>query len=248
MRRMGPREGGASARRAQQRGAATRQKILEAALRAFAAHGYEGAMTREIAAAAGVHQPVINYHFDGKEGLWRAAIDFAFGELRDTFAARLREVGNDDPEATLRALLRDFVLFNARHPEFPRVLVHAASAPTPRLKWIVDRHLRPMFESVTAQIERARSAGHWPTIAAASFYHIMNGAATSIFVIAPAVAMASGIDPLSEENSLAHADAVAELFFPNARAETKRKRSGGARGHSRRAARAGESRDRRRGR
>jgi len=243
---MVPREGGASARRAQQRGEATRQKILKAALRAFASHGYEGAMTREIAAAAGVHQPVINYHFEGKEGLWRAAIDYAFAELRDSFATRLREVGSDDPEETMRALLRDFVLFNARHPEFPRVLVHAASAPAPRLRWIVDRHLRPMFESVTKQIERARGAGPWSAIPAASFYHIMNGAATSIFVIAPAVTMASGVNPLSEKNSVAHADAVVEIFFPTSRAAPKRKRSGPARGHSRRPGGAGSSRDRRR--
>ena len=57
------------------------EALLDAALHEFAAHGFDGASTRAIATRAGVHQPQINYHFDSKEALWRAAVDHLFARL-----------------------------------------------------------------------------------------------------------------------------------------------------------------------
>src|ERR1700743_3619510 len=48
-----------------------RNAIVEAALTVFAAEGFHGAGTRQIAQAAGVSQPLLNHHFGGKEALWR---------------------------------------------------------------------------------------------------------------------------------------------------------------------------------
>lgn len=55
-----------------ERGAAaerTRERILRAAVEEFGAKGYAGARTASIAAAAGVNQQLISYHFGGKQGL-----------------------------------------------------------------------------------------------------------------------------------------------------------------------------------
>src|SRR5258707_15692483 len=49
----------------------SRNAIVEAALAVFAAEGFHGAGTRQIAQAAGVSQPLLNHHFGGKEALWR---------------------------------------------------------------------------------------------------------------------------------------------------------------------------------
>jgi AcrR family transcriptional regulator len=48
--------------RSQQR-EATRERIVEAALEAFAEKGFHGASTRDIALRAGTHQGLITYHF-----------------------------------------------------------------------------------------------------------------------------------------------------------------------------------------
>lgn len=48
--------------------------MLEAATAAFAAHGYEGASIRGIAASARANQAAISYHFGGKEGLYREVL------------------------------------------------------------------------------------------------------------------------------------------------------------------------------
>lgn len=60
---------------------ATRQKLLKAAVKIFAAHGYEGATTRAIAEEAGVAEALIQRYFNGKQGLLIASMhDFAAGE------------------------------------------------------------------------------------------------------------------------------------------------------------------------
>jgi AcrR family transcriptional regulator len=59
-----------------QRGEETRERIVEAALGVFGERGYEGASTREIAAAAGVNAPALQYYFDNKEGVYVACIEY----------------------------------------------------------------------------------------------------------------------------------------------------------------------------
>jgi AcrR family transcriptional regulator len=56
---------------------ATRAAILLSARKAFAAHGYEGAGVREIAAKAGVTAMLVNRYFGSKEQLFSEAIDDA---------------------------------------------------------------------------------------------------------------------------------------------------------------------------
>jgi AcrR family transcriptional regulator len=58
-----------------QRGEETRERIVEAALAIFGEKGYEGASTREIAAAAGVNAPALQYYFDNKEGVYFACAE-----------------------------------------------------------------------------------------------------------------------------------------------------------------------------
>lgn len=54
------------------KGEEARQRILDAALAAFGAHGFKGATTRQIAEEAGVNLPALQYYFGDKEGLYRA--------------------------------------------------------------------------------------------------------------------------------------------------------------------------------
>ncbi|KWV91067.1 TetR family transcriptional regulator [Erythrobacter sp. YT30] len=50
-----------------------RERLIEVAIRQFGELGFDGASTREIAAAADTTMSNITYHFGGKEGLYRAA-------------------------------------------------------------------------------------------------------------------------------------------------------------------------------
>lgn len=58
-----------------QRGESTRAAILMAAVEVFGRRGYEGASTRDIAKAAEVNAPAIQYYFDSKEGVYLQCVE-----------------------------------------------------------------------------------------------------------------------------------------------------------------------------
>lgn len=59
----------------------TRDRLLRAAAMAFAEHGYDGASTRDICAAAGANLAAIHYHFGDKQALYRAVLDEPLRQL-----------------------------------------------------------------------------------------------------------------------------------------------------------------------
>ena len=56
-------------------GARTKERILECALPLFAEHGFAGTSIRMISSAASVNVATLAYHFEGKEGLYRATVE-----------------------------------------------------------------------------------------------------------------------------------------------------------------------------
>lgn len=84
------------------RGEETRARIIAAAMQLFGEKGYEAASTRDIAAAAGVNAPALQYYFDNKEGVFRACIEYIANRAWETLsdvvieAERLIAEGADD--------------------------------------------------------------------------------------------------------------------------------------------------------
>ncbi len=59
----------------------TKDRILDAAVRCFAAGGFAATTTRQLAAEAGVNIATLAYHFGGKEKLYKACIRRQFDNL-----------------------------------------------------------------------------------------------------------------------------------------------------------------------
>src|SRR5215211_7642688 len=62
---------------------ANRARILQAAIREFAAHGFKGASMDAIAARTHTTRALINYYFGGKKKLYLAVLEHVYGEIRD---------------------------------------------------------------------------------------------------------------------------------------------------------------------
>lgn len=88
---------------------ATRERLLEAAVRRFAEQGYERTSIRELTAEAGCNVAAVNYHFGGKETLYREAFRRLLTELRDHRIRRIRErMASAGEGATLETFLEAF--------------------------------------------------------------------------------------------------------------------------------------------
>jgi AcrR family transcriptional regulator len=84
----------------------TRERILKAAERLFAERGYDGTSIRTIVAKAKVNQAAINYHFDGKDGLYREVLHVAFRALTEDQLAHGEEIKTLSKEAALAEFVR----------------------------------------------------------------------------------------------------------------------------------------------
>src|SRR5690242_8743292 len=91
---------------------ATRERILAAALDLFSELSFAGATMRDIAAQAGVTQPLVNYHFSSKDELWRAAVEGIFAELNDALTARATGLRGVDELTVAKLLVREFIYFS----------------------------------------------------------------------------------------------------------------------------------------
>lgn len=195
-------------------GGDTGERILRAALASFTEKGFDGATTREIASRAGVTLGLLQYHFGGKSALWRAAVDRAFAELRAGLEAALNDPGPADPRERLRRLIRGHVRFVARSPEFVRLMHEEGKRGGPRMRWLVDRHVRPLYEALLPVIESAQQEGVLPGgIAPFHFFYILAGSVGVIFHQAEECRRLAGIDPEEEAAVEAHARAVEYLFL-----------------------------------
>ncbi|WP_426574911.1 TetR/AcrR family transcriptional regulator [Aquihabitans sp. McL0605] len=192
---------------------ATRERILTAALDLFADLSYEGATTREIAARAGVSQPSLNYHFQSKEALWQAAVAGLFAKLDTALAQRIDGLRGVDLLTTAKLVIRDFITFSAANPQLHRIITQESKGEGERIDWLVDHHIRPLYELTTTMFERLTELGAVPDIPAPFLYYLLTGAGPTIFVLAPECQRLAGFDPLSPEAVQTHADAVIRLLF-----------------------------------
>ena len=81
----------------------SRAEILAAARALFAAHGFRGATTRQIAARAGVDVALIHHFFGNKSALFDAAIELP--RIGGEIAATLQAPGDDVAERIARLYL-----------------------------------------------------------------------------------------------------------------------------------------------
>jgi AcrR family transcriptional regulator len=84
----------------------TRQRILNAAERLFAERGYDETSIRAIVAKARVNQAAINYHFGGKDGLYREVLHEAFRALTEHQLTHARETTAMSREQALQEFVR----------------------------------------------------------------------------------------------------------------------------------------------
>jgi AcrR family transcriptional regulator len=194
-------------------GADTRLRIVVAALRAFTEQGFDGASVRDIAARAGVNHGLIQYHFGGKKRLWQAAVDQAFARLREAMETVIGDPAVTDERERLGLLIRNYVRFVAGNPEFVLLMHEEGKRRGPRMRWLVDRHVKPLYELVSSLFERARERGFLPpSLSPVHFHYILAGSVGLIFHQAEECRRLTGVDPFDEDVVEEHARAV-EYFL-----------------------------------
>ncbi|QLQ11568.1 MAG: TetR/AcrR family transcriptional regulator [Nocardioidaceae bacterium] len=140
---------------------ATRARLLEAAIEAFAEKGFHGTTTRDIATAAGMSPAALYVHHKSKEELLylisRSGHEEVLRLVRDTAAS------SADPVTALRQLMHDFALHHARYHTVARIVNYELAALEPDHLSEIRQIRHEIQREVRELVERGVAAGAFHT-------------------------------------------------------------------------------------
>ena len=201
-------------RKQQQRSIRTKQKLLDAALDAFSENGFLGTSTRNIAERAGVHHPLITYHFRNKEELWRAAADRIFTEFNAALAAAAEAQAGECPKARMSAMIRAYVHYAAGQPALHKIIVQEASRPSRRLDWLINTHLRPLYQAAVEDIKVFQERGVAPPGDPALLFNLIRVSSGALLALSLELKGTSNIDLYQPGQLDALAEMIINVFLP----------------------------------
>ena len=126
-------------------------RILDAAKRVFAEHGFRGATVDEIAQRAEMSKPNLLYYFKNKKALYRAVLE----RTLDVWLEPLRALdAAGDPETELRRYIASKIEASRQDPEASRVFASEMLRGAPLLMDHLRGDLRHLVERKAAVIEQ----------------------------------------------------------------------------------------------
>lgn len=187
--------------------ASTRDRVLDAALGAFAARGVAATSLDDLAVDLGITKQAILYHFSSKERLLGSVIDRTAGELVKLYEEDERPglVGFDRIASVVRTTFR----IAARRPELLGLLRQVSRLGDPHTTRLAAG-LHDLMERARGFLEREMTAGrlrrHEPRFLLASAYSAVLGVASE-----PEVMRALGVEPTLRSLALARAELTSFL-------------------------------------
>jgi AcrR family transcriptional regulator len=141
--------------------------------------------------------------------MWYAAVDWGFGLLASQLAEHLDPHG--DPGTQLRAFVREFVAFSARHPDLLRVVHQEGSSPSARLNYLLDTYVRPMIAALAPTYAKLLESGQSRPVPPEVFYYLVTSGGGAKYALDGMTRELFGATVLEPEQIDDYAEAVADL-------------------------------------
>lgn len=136
----------------------TRVRLLEAAGEVFAERGFHGVQIRDICARAGANIAAVNYHFKGKEGLYREVLKYAHHCAMAVEELQVAIPADASAEQKLGVFVHTFfrsMLSGGRPSWNGKLLAREMIEPSAALDDLVMSEITPKFamlRSITAEL------------------------------------------------------------------------------------------------
>ena len=131
-----------------------RAAIVRSAIHLFAEKGFRGTTTRELAAAAGVTEPVLYQHFRAKRDLYSAIIEAKAGEVSGHAAALAGLAQAGDDHAFFGAVGELILRRYQEDPELSRLLFFSSLERHELAELFFERLYSGFYKLVTGYIRR----------------------------------------------------------------------------------------------
>jgi AcrR family transcriptional regulator len=151
----------------------TRERIMKAAERLFAERGYDATSIRAIVAKARVNQAAINYHFDGKDGLYREVLRTAFRALTEQQLEHADEMKAMSREAALVEFIRRQLrplMGRDEYSRHMRILNWETVRPTAVFRKLLSEEAAPFMGLAVELVRRFQPEADQRTLVAAAVW------------------------------------------------------------------------------
>lgn len=111
-------------------------------------------------------------------------------------------------------MIRAYVHYAAKKPALHKLMLQESSHSSSRLDWLVDMHLRPIFQSVVDEIRPLQEQGIAPPGDPALLFNLIRVTSGGTIALAMEIRNTSGIDLDQPENVDALADMIVRIFLP----------------------------------
>ncbi|MET7991755.1 TetR/AcrR family transcriptional regulator [Amycolatopsis sp. NPDC005232] len=189
---------------------ASTDRILAAALHAFAVQGFHGVSIRDLNRELGVSHNVLHQRFGSKEAVWYAAVDWGFGNAVAQVAAA--DVPGAEPRERLRTMIRTFVGFAASNPDLGCIMNNEARRPSERLEYLLDHFVRPMLDTFLPAYRELVDDEHLERVPLPTLYYLITTGGAAPFTNEGMTRRLFGDEPFTPEATSRHADAIADLL------------------------------------
>jgi AcrR family transcriptional regulator len=146
---------------------------MKAAERLFAERGYDASSIRAIVAKARVNQAAINYHFDGKDGLYREVLRAAFRALTEQQLEHADEMKAMSREAALAEFIRRQLrplLGRDEYSRHMRILNWETVRPTAVFRKLLSEEAAPFMGLAVELVRRFQPEADQRTLVAAAVW------------------------------------------------------------------------------
>lgn len=143
---------------------ATKEDILNAAIKVFAEQGYRGGTVRDICELASANIAAVNYHFGDKASLYAEVLQHAYRSTAAGEPMPLLSDSQDEPANQLQAWIQWYLmrLMRAGDSDVGRLMAREMADPTPALDALATRAVQPVF----SELERLVNASAGGTLSA----------------------------------------------------------------------------------
>ena len=151
----------------------TRERIMKAAERLFAERGYDATSIRAIVAKARVNQAAINYHFDGKDGLYGEVLRAAFRALTEQQLEHADEMKAMSREAAMAEFIRRQLhplLGRDEYSRHMRILNWETVRPTAVFRKLLSEEAAPFMGLAVELVRRFQPEADQRTLTAAAVW------------------------------------------------------------------------------
>lgn len=189
---------------------ATRDLILDEALRCFAERGYEGTSLNDIAAGVGIRRPSLLHHFPSKEVLYGDVFERLLSEWIERLDGAIANTASGWEKAEI-VLRSGFDLF-AETPDYVRIMRREALDGGVHLGIDLAAVIRPFFDGAVEYLERQMDLGYFRRLDARHLLITGYGALLTYFSDAPFINGLLDDEALTRQNLLAHREHVVAFF------------------------------------